>query len=215
MKSFELKIYFFLLCISFLSISQNLIGENKAQDKELIDTKLDSVADNDISLKNFYNYYISNPANKCTLILDKTSIEKSYPNHKSPWLAFGLAIMFPGLGQVYNGEYGKLAILYGAAALGAGIGAVAIANSSWGTSKPEPAYVTPLLGIGIGLISGAWLWSIIDAPIATNNINNENRQISFLNMGLINEQEYRINILAGLNKNKFSLKLTMNYKLGD
>jgi len=95
-------------------------------------------------------------------------------SRKSPWVAFGLSFLFPGLGQLYNEEYGK-AILMGS--LGAiGLGAVALAAASTNfDSESNPDYIGVILYSGIAVYGGVYIWSMIDAPISASNINERNR----------------------------------------
>jgi TM2 domain-containing membrane protein YozV len=69
---------------------------------------------------------------------------------KQPWVAAGLSV-FPGLGQLYNGK----------ATRAFGILAAVVVLGVW--------YASTRFGfIGLGLL-GVWVWSIVDAYLATSS----------------------------------------------
>ena len=117
------------------------------------------------------------------------------------------------MGQIYNEEYGKLGIIYGAAGIGAGMAIFALANSSYGTSNPEPAYVAPLGIAGVSLISLAWIYSIIDAPISSNNINDLVNQKTTFHKSILKNNSYSIDISTGIVNEKLNLELFFMYQL--
>ena len=88
-------------------------------------------------------------------------------NSKSPWLAFGLSLMFPGLGQIYNGDYTKAAIQAGLA-LG-GFGLVSLTGCTECGQSGE--LQTAAFFTGLGLTFVGYIWSLFDAPISANKIN--------------------------------------------
>ena len=85
---------------------------------------------------------------------------------KNPELAGALSVLVPGLGQIYNGEQVKGAIIM-AAFLGS-IG-VCVAADIGGT----PGSISTLGWIGVGMVGTSYLWGIIDAPVAAHRINKE------------------------------------------
>jgi hypothetical protein len=88
------------------------------------------------------------------------------------------SFILPGGGQYYNGEYGKGAIMTGAAVAGvvlilaAGYEEEFVANdyyyASYGYWETK---ATPWLSVGIGLCAAASIWSMIDAPLSAKKIN--------------------------------------------
>jgi hypothetical protein len=159
--------------------------------------------------KLLYNIYCNNIENiQDENILLQSQIEKK--SRKSPWLAFALAYLCPGLGQVYNGEYTKLAIIYGIALVGAGIGYVGLSNSNFWTSKPIPDYAVALSVSGITIIALDWLYSIIDAPISANRINEENIKVSLsIKSSIINKNQI-LNFAVG-KENKYAVGLSLQF----
>lgn len=94
---------------------------------------------------------------------------------KSPWLAFGLSIFYPGLGQLYNGEYGKALLMGGLGTVGLGLFALAAMSTDF-DSESNPDYIGVMLYSGVVIGGGAYLWSLINAPIAAGNINEQRRK---------------------------------------
>jgi TM2 domain-containing membrane protein YozV len=85
---------------------------------------------------------------------------------KNPELATALSVLVPGLGQVYNGEPVKGAVIMAgflgsiAVCIAANIGDT---NDSIGTKG----------WIGVGMVATSYLWGVIDAPISAQRINRE------------------------------------------
>jgi hypothetical protein len=85
------------------------------------------------------------------------------PGKKSPWLAWGLSfVVFPGLGQFYNGDVGK----------GIGFTVVGLASMILSISA-EDSGDEGLQGLGGTFFFGTWLVSWIDAPIRSSAINRQ------------------------------------------
>jgi hypothetical protein len=100
---------------------------------------------------------------------------------KSPTTAFLFSFILPGGGQYYNGEYGKGAIMTGAAVAGvvlilaAGYEEEFVANDYyWASYGYWETKATPWLSVGIGLCAVASVWSMIDAPLSAKKINERN-----------------------------------------
>jgi TM2 domain-containing membrane protein YozV len=94
---------------------------------------------------------------------------KPTKSKKEPALACVLSFLLPGLGQFYNGEAGKGAIMLGASFFGVILMASAINDELW-TRQDSDAKGT----FGVMIFLGAWLWSVIDAPISASKINRDN-----------------------------------------
>lgn len=117
--------------------------------------------------------------------IDKISKETVMRMHgiekkKNPMVALGLSFPIIGAGQFYNGQYAK-----GAIQLGAGIVGLGLTLSAGGDNKDEsddnpdgdnggwvrvPGYL---------LLFGGAIWSLIDAPMSANKINQQNQVESF------------------------------------
>ncbi len=96
--------------------------------------------------------------------------QKSPVYKKIPALSFALSFFVPGTGQFYNGQPGKGAIQLGVAAFGLALLLV----------ETQAGVLMAVTGTGEGgsfngawIYFGAWLWSVIDAPISANRINRE------------------------------------------
>ncbi len=91
------------------------------------------------------------------------SIERDLPEpggKKSGVGSFLLSfLVFPGVGQFYNGDMAKGGVMMGLAA-----GAIAVIAST---------DVRSMEVTGSSLLIGDWIWSAIDAPISSNRINRE------------------------------------------
>ncbi len=97
----------------------------------------------------------------------QTANEQTVESRKSPWLAFGLsAIVVPGAGQAYNGQWGKGGLMLGGVVVSIG---VMSAGDDCDTSFSGDDCGLVAAGLLGGM--GFWLWSAIDAPISANAIN--------------------------------------------
>lgn len=90
---------------------------------------------------------------------------------KNPWLAFVLSFVVPGLGQAYNGQYGKGTVQFMVSTVGLGM---VLADEGEGDDETSTRQ-----GLGAAMYLGGALWSMIDAPISANRISRENRQSAF------------------------------------
>jgi TolB-like protein len=86
-------------------------------------------------------------------------------DRKSPALALILSVGFPGLGQIYNGEY----FWKGAIQQGVFITGIYFLDIG-GELAPDNEY---LAITGIGLFLGAYIWSFLDAYSGAKRINHE------------------------------------------
>ena len=83
---------------------------------------------------------------------------------KSPWAAFGLSFLIPGLGQLYNGQPGK-----GVAFLGWWLGGAWLYGPAWDGEYQWTEASRVQNGAVFMLMSS--LISMVDAPISANRIN--------------------------------------------
>ena len=100
---------------------------------------------------------------------------------KNPVVSCILSILIPGVGQFYNGEP-----LKGVVQLGGVIGGVILYNYGATTIfKSSGLYITAesrnesLAGLGLVTLLGSYIWSIVDAPISANRINQQSQQPSY------------------------------------
>ena len=100
---------------------------------------------------------------------------------KNPWLAFGLSALITGGGQFYNGQHSKGVAQLGGAILGIGLMASGIEDdyeNIYG-DLVDPDDDDGKVVFGLLLWFGSSLWSMIDAPISANGINEQNQQPSY------------------------------------
>ena len=127
-------------------------------------------------------------------------------SEKSPWLAFGLSYLFPGLGQLYNGEYLKAVLFPTFFCIGAGLMVMSSPGADFEGQK-----VGPTLYPGIVLAGGSYLWSLIDAPVSANRINDE--RITQKGMKIISSKngKYALSIKNEIYNNNFKLEFSVDY----
>ncbi|MCD6098296.1 hypothetical protein J7K18_05305 [bacterium] len=130
---------------------------------------------------------------------------------KSPCLAGALSWLVPGLGQVYNEQYGKGAAFFGASVLGITMGIIGASatktetytdpwtGSTYEQEVSDPNEALMYGGYGIAVVSG--IWSIIDAVMVASK--GGGRGYGSTNQGLLN-----FAIKSGTNKNT-TLKFDM------
>ncbi len=87
---------------------------------------------------------------------------------KNPWLAFGLSLLIPGAGQFYNGQHDK-----GMFQLGVVVFHYKDCRWIHDCSGKDDLGILTLLGFGFHI------WSIVDAPISADAINQQSQQPSY------------------------------------
>lgn len=117
--------------------------------------------------------------------IDKISKETVMRMHtigkkKNPMVALGLSFPIIGAGQFYNGQYAK-----GAIQLGAGIVGLGLTLSASGDNQDQPDGNLDVdsddwMSVpGYLLLFGGAIWSLIDAPMSANRINQQSQTASF------------------------------------
>jgi hypothetical protein len=137
------------------------------------------------------------------------SINDEAPSRKSPWLAFGLSILYPGLGQLYNAQYGKALLMGGLGTVGLGLLMLAAMSTDY-DSESNPDYIAVMGYTGIAIWGGAYIWSLIDAPISAGNINERNRQ-SGLTIFSTKNGNLNIRLGSGRKFDTYSMRLSFNF----
>ena len=130
-------------------------------------------------------------------------------SRKSPWLAFGLSMLYPGLGQLYNAEYGKGLLMGGLGTVGLGLAMLAAMSTNF-DSESNPDYIGVMLYSGVAIYGGVYLWSMIDAPISASNIN-EQRRASGFSILLFDDGKYAMNIKPSHNYSCQALVFSMSF----
>ena len=87
------------------------------------------------------------------------------PKHKSPFIAWGLSFVYPGLGQAYNGEWGRAAAFGVTASIG-----WALYWNSWEDCVVNDTNCA-VRNVSAAIIMAAWIGAQIDAPIRAKAIN--------------------------------------------
>lgn len=84
---------------------------------------------------------------------------------KDPTAALLLALIIPGGGQIYNEQYPKALIPIGSIIVGSAMYGSADSGSN-GDLQRAASFV---------IAGGAWIWSIFDAPMTADKINQQSR----------------------------------------
>ncbi|HUL44000.1 MAG TPA: DUF5683 domain-containing protein [Bacteroidota bacterium] len=136
-----------------------------------------------------------------------------FAERKSPTAAFILSFLVPGMGQFYNGQYLKGGIQTGAFVAGIGV-MLAWGRANSYSSEPytdysyygtytyyhtwDEDYTTAWMYIGAGVAVSSWIWSMIDAPISANHINDEHFNNSYGHMIEMGSDRYVVGIDVGM-----------------
>lgn len=119
--------------------------------------------------------------------IDKISKETVMRMHaigkkKNPMVALGLSFPMIGAGQFYNGQYVKGTIQLGATVVGLGFTLSASGDNYdlEGDGGNVDADSDDWMSVpGYLLLFGGAIWSLIDAPMSANKINQQNKVASF------------------------------------
>lgn len=140
---------------------------------------------------------------------ESLSIQVETPSKKSPWLAFGLSIFYPGLGQLYNAEYGKALLMGGLGTVGLGLFMLAAMSTDF-DSESNPDYIAVLGYTGAIIGGGAYIWSLIDAPVSASNINEKNR-LSGIQIFSTEGEKLAIRFRNDVKLNMHSLSISLSF----
>lgn len=98
---------------------------------------------------------------------------------KNPWIAFMLSTVIAGSGQFYNEQYSKGSAMFIGAATGIGVYFYVKKDNytHWISYKRIDQEDNDSMGpVGAGLALGFIVWSMVDAPVSANKINERNQQ---------------------------------------
>lgn len=137
------------------------------------------------------------------------SVKDGTPSRKSPWLAFGLSMLYPGLGQLYNAEYGKALLMGGLGTVGLGLAMLAAMSTDF-DSESNPDYIGVILYSGVAVYGAVYIWSMIDAPISATNINERNRKLG-IKIFSIEDEKFAIGLRSGKELSSTSLNFSFNF----
>ena len=130
-------------------------------------------------------------------------------SRKSPWLAFGLSMLYPGLGQLYNAEYGKGLLMGGLGTVGLGLAMLAAMSTDF-DSESNPDYIGVMLYSGVAIYGGVYLWSMIDAPISASNINERNKKLG-IKIFSTDVDKFSIGFRSGNKIDNYSLDFLVSF----
>jgi TM2 domain-containing membrane protein YozV len=110
---------------------------------------------------------------------------------KNPRLAGAFSVLVPGLGQIYNGE-----LLKGAVIMAGFLGGIAVCiTADIGDTNDE---IGTLGWFGVGMVGTSYLWGVIDAPLSANRINQQNASRGMPSLLEIHAGAYSISFKAGV-----------------
>jgi hypothetical protein len=92
-----------------------------------------------------------------------------------------------------------------------GLGAVSLAASSLDyDSESNPDYIGVILFSGLVVGGGAYIWSLIDAPISANNINERNRKLG-IKIFSTDDEKFAVRFRSGIKLNNYLLDFSVNF----
>ncbi len=131
---------------------------------------------------------------------------------KNPWMAFGLSII-PGAGQFYNSQFKKGLTQFGAAIVGARLWSTARGDDK----EDEDGYTVDVdddnwkIGFGVLLYSGSTLWSMIDALISANSINQQSHQPSYGHLIELGGSRATLGVDPVVSHKRLGTRLTLHF----
>lgn len=150
----------------------------------------------------------ANCMNKVSKFTRKPGEDKSKEKirgKKLPVLACALSCFFPGVGQYYNGDVTKGLIQEGLFMFGAVLWAVNTGKSMVTFQLDETDLILPMI-----ILSGAYLWSIIDAPLSAIKINKE-REKQYGHLLEFDQGNYVIGFDLAPTRQGFGAKLSYHF----
>ena len=139
---------------------------------------------------------------------------------RDPWISFGLSVICPGGGQVYNKQYGKGAILFTSTVIGV---ILLMRNTEsdliGGTEEDYQSIYDDLVDIGpddVGLILGGvlgiggYVYSVVDAPKSANKINRQGG-IAYGHLLEFDSDRTTLGIDPVVSRKRFGTMLTLHW----
>ncbi len=142
---------------------------------------------------------------------------------KNPWLASGLSVLIPGTGQFYNDQYKKGLPQLGVALAGAGLVWWGLRDNyeshdsysekpSWNPLKwVDTDDDDKLVYFGTPLWLGSLLWSVIDANLSANRINQEGQQPDYGHLLEFDGNQVRLGIDPVVQRNRSGARLILHF----
>ena len=132
---------------------------------------------------------------------------------KNPWLAFGLSALTTGGGQFYNGQHSKGVAQLGGVILGIGLMVSGIEDdyeNIYG-NLVDPDDDDEKVAFGLLLWFGSSLWSMIDAPISANSINQQNQHSSYGHLIELGGSRTTLGVDPVVSHKNLGTKLTLHF----
>ena len=130
---------------------------------------------------------------------------------KNPWIAFGLSAT--GGGQFYNGQHSKGVAQLGGVILGIELMDSALEDDYKTRSGDlvDPDDDDEKGAFGFLLCLGSYLWSIIDAPISANSINQQSQRLSYGHLIELGGSRATLGVDPVVSHNNLGTRLTLHF----
>ena len=133
----------------------------------IVSSKISSQTSNNFSFSQIHSF--NNTSQFFIQYYD--TLDLNIPNEKSPWLAFLFSYIFPGGGQLYNGQPVKGLLFLTGITVGVGLAVMSYGGSDFENTNDSKS----LIYGGLGLAALLYIYQLIDAPVSASSINEERR----------------------------------------
>ena len=127
---------------------------------------------------------------------------------KNPWIAGGLSLLIPGAGQAYNDQLGKGAIQLGAVIVGFGLWYSGVEDNGFFT---DPDGDDEKAVLGFFLCLGSYIWSVVDASISANRINEQNQHSSYGHLIELGGSQATLGVDPVVSHKNLGTRLTLHF----
>ena len=176
-------------------------------------TVIEQIPDKSLKIARFDGKVFRYKMNEIDKISKETVIgTRTAAKKKNPMVALGLSFPIIGAGQFYNGQYIKGVIQLGAAVVGLGF---TLSASGDNEDRPDgnldvdeddwmsvPGYL---------LLLGGAIWSLIDAPMSANKINQQNQVVSFGHLFQLDGDRTTLGMDPVASRNRLGTLLTLRF----
>ena len=143
-------------------------------------------------------------------------VEEGYikAKKKNPWLASSLSLLIPGTGQFYNDQYKKGLPQLGIALAGAGLVFEGLRDNY--QRYPDDKWVDAdgddrIIFFGAPLWVGGLLWSVIDASISANRINQQGQQPDYGHLLEFDGDQATLGVDPIIRRNESGVRLMLHF----
>ena len=150
----------------------------------------------------------------CLMAFTATS-QVSASGKQDPYAAAALSLVIPGAGQVYNGQHSKGIFQFGSVVTGFIFISLASSDNYYGydlwrghVEEVDPDGDDNLAVVGLGLWLGMHLWSVIDAPLSAQKIN---EQRTFGHLMEFDSDQSTLGIDPVVSREKLGTMLTFHF----